>query len=343
MTRDKPVGGPSKQGTLDKFAGPGATGPPPPGVALGGMPDSAALMAAITQSRDALDAKIGAVGSDVMLLRQDLRNAVTRLTEAETRLSDVEDTVATLQKRVSSLETTQRGLAARAEDAEGRARRNNIRFVGFPEGCEAGDMEQFIATWVESWMPPNSLSKCFVVERAHRALLQKPPPGARPRPVIARLLNYHDRDVILKQARANEPLLYKDARILIFPDYTKQVQQQRQSFLAAKARLRDLKLQYALLYPARLRVIYRSRTHFFNTPEEVFQWTDETVRLRPHSPPGRDSDSSSSGMARDNSKVKVKRATRSRSRRRSGSGGASARAASASGRDAPTDSLPNKS
>lgn len=118
-------------------------------------------------------------------------------------------------------------MASCIEDAEGRARRNNLRFVGFPEGCEEGNAEQLLTTWLTVWLPPDSIFHCFVIEWAQRALLQKSPPGSRPCPIIAKILNYHDRDNILKQARLKEPLYVNNARILIFPDYTRIVQQQR--------------------------------------------------------------------------------------------------------------------
>ncbi|KAJ1169780.1 hypothetical protein NDU88_001671 [Pleurodeles waltl] len=43
---------------------------------------NAVLLEAITQSQDMLDTKIGAVGSDVILLCQDLRRAMEWITEA---------------------------------------------------------------------------------------------------------------------------------------------------------------------------------------------------------------------------------------------------------------------
>lgn len=235
-----------------------------------------------------------------------------------------------LQKMVAALEATTRSLVSHAEDAEGRARRNNLQFVGFSEGCEDGNVEWLLTQWLTEWLPPDSLSSCFVIERAHRALLQKPPPGARPRPIIAKILNYHDRDTILKQARIKEPLLFNTARILIFPDYTHIVQQQRQSFMVAKVRLRGLQLPYALLYPAQLRVVYQSRTLFFDTPEEVFTWTDETVKLRPHTPPRLESDSSTGDPTHKPSKLKNKPSRRSRSQRRSPSRSGVSRSSSVS-------------
>lgn len=308
---------------MDRFTGPG-TQPADPSGTQTSSADNAALLAAITQCRSALETKIGKVGSEV-LLRQDLR-----ITEAEQSVSGVEDSLTTLQKKVAALETTTKSLVSRAEDAEGRARRNNLRFVGFPEGCEEGNVERFLTQWLKSWLPQDSVSCCFIIERAHRALLQKPPLGARPHPIIAKILNYHDRDAILKQARLKEPLTFNNARILIFPDYTRAVQQQRQSFTVAKARLRSLQLPYALLYAARLRVVYKSRTLFFDSLEEVFTWADQTVKVRSHTPPRLESDSSSGSPTRKPPKVKTKPSRRSRSRRRSWSRGNSSRSSSLS-------------
>lgn len=229
-----------------------------------------------------------------------------------------------------------RSLETRAEDAEGRARRNNLCFVGFPEGCENGNVEHFVTQWLTGWMPPDSLSNCFIIERAHRALLQKPPPGARPRPIFARVLNYHDQDAILKQAHIKEPLQFNNTRILVFPNYTRSVQQRRQSFTAAKAKLRSLQLQYALLYPARLRVVYQSLTLFFETPEEVFSWTDETVRLRAHTPPNLRPVSPMRNPTREPPKIKSKPSRRSRSRRRSRSESDASRSSSVPRSEPPT-------
>lgn len=171
---------------MDRFTGPG-TQPADPSGTQTSSADNAAMSAAITQCRSALETKIGEVGSEVLLLRQDLR-----ITEAEQRVSRVEDSLTTLKKKVAALETTTKSLVLRAEDTEGRARRNNLRFVGFPEGCEEGNVERFLTQWLKSWLQQDSMSCCFIIERAHRALLQKPPPGARPRPIIAKILNYHD-------------------------------------------------------------------------------------------------------------------------------------------------------
>ncbi|KAJ1144598.1 hypothetical protein NDU88_010896 [Pleurodeles waltl] len=55
-------------------------------------------------------------------------------------------------------------------------------------------------------------------------------------------------------------------------------EKQRATFRDAKQNLRQLGLQYGMLFPAKLRVVSKDSTQFFTTAEEVWQWLD----LLPH-------------------------------------------------------------
>ena len=93
------------------------------------------------------------------------------------------------------------------------------------------------------------MSPLFAIERAHRALMP-PPVGAPPRVIIAKILNYRDRDTILKVAREKGPLKFENHTIAIYPDYTRRVQEARKSFLSVKQKLKAMDIKYMLLYPA---------------------------------------------------------------------------------------------
>lgn len=98
--------------------------------------DLSTILNAISASQASVEGKIGEIKVDVSLLRQDLRNATSRIAETENRISSAEDDILHLKEQVAQLRTRTGELHRRAEDAENRARRNNLRLVGFPEGIE---------------------------------------------------------------------------------------------------------------------------------------------------------------------------------------------------------------
>ncbi|KAJ1105306.1 hypothetical protein NDU88_002714 [Pleurodeles waltl] len=91
------------------------------------------------------------------------------------------------------------------------------------------------------------------------------PPGARYRPVIAKLLHLKYRDHVLAQAGLRGEIKLEDCRIMIFLDFTSVTQKQRALFTEATKKLRDLEIQYAMLFPANLRLNNNNTTLFFTT------------------------------------------------------------------------------
>ena len=65
-----------------------------------------------------------------------------------------------------------------------------------------------------------------------------------------------------------------NAHVMFFPDYTAAGQQYRASFTKVKHKLRDMGLQCALLFLARLWVAALGKTHFFDTPQEAWDWSE---------------------------------------------------------------------
>lgn len=84
-----------------------------------------------------------------------------------------------------------------------------------------------------------------------------------------RVLNDRDRDVILAAARQKEEIIYGNAKLSFYPDFTAEVQKKRRQFSHIRSRLRDLGFKYAMLY----------KTHFFNTPEEAADWLDRRPQV----------------------------------------------------------------
>ena len=80
-------------------------------------------------------------------------------------------------------------------------------------------------------------------------------------------------------ARAPQNVLLQAVKIMIFPDYTARVQQQRKSFTAVKVKMQAMQMKYTFLYPARLKAIHQGKMHFFDTAEEALTVLEELPRL----------------------------------------------------------------
>ena len=91
--------------------------------------------------------------------------------------------------------------------------------------------------WIRGIVQSKDLSNHFVIERAHRALMPPPSAGVPPRAIIARILNYKDRNIILKAARDRNALQYENCTITIYQDYTHKVQEKRKTFVEVKKKL----------------------------------------------------------------------------------------------------------
>ncbi|KAJ1155154.1 hypothetical protein NDU88_007889 [Pleurodeles waltl] len=99
------------------------------------------LLAAIMGSREALEGKIESVAIEVNLFRADLWKVSGRVQITEGSISELREEVTTLRQQMAEVTSRAETLEARVENAEGRSRRNNVRFIRFPEQAEGYAME----------------------------------------------------------------------------------------------------------------------------------------------------------------------------------------------------------
>lgn len=239
------------------------------------------LLEAIKVSTTSLTGKIEEVKIDVGLLRQDLQTLRGRVREVEDRVSHVEDVTTPILAKVVELEKAANSWVQRADDLENRLRRNNLRILGLPERSEGQHPCEFIERWLKELLPEAQFSPLFAVERAHRVPARPLPPGAPPRPFLARMLSSKDRDAALQAARKIPELKHNGASISIFPDFSAAPQKLRATDV--KRRLRGYSIPYSMAYPARLRVVHNDRAIFFTSPKEAEDW----LNLLPRSPRAR--------------------------------------------------------
>ncbi|KAJ1152675.1 hypothetical protein NDU88_005450 [Pleurodeles waltl] len=78
----------------------------------------------------------------------------------------------------------------------------------------------------------------------------------------------------LQKACGNDPFVIDKSKVLIFPEFTANVQAQRGSYLEIKKDLHEEGIQYSLMFPARLQIILNGATHVCSTPEDEWTWLE---------------------------------------------------------------------
>ncbi|KAJ1106916.1 hypothetical protein NDU88_004314 [Pleurodeles waltl] len=149
-----------------------------------GNPQNTVILQVIKELKDTQEGKMGELKVDLALICRDTCNTKHRVTKSGTRVSEMEDTVKLHEIHLETLQRQVNQLEACLEDVEGRSHRKNLCIVGIPEGLEEFSPTSFITNWLTSWVPESDLSKCFVVEQAHCALMAKPLVGAPTQPFI---------------------------------------------------------------------------------------------------------------------------------------------------------------
>ena len=191
-------------------------------------------------------------------IRRTTASVETKLSTLITRMDDVE-------KRVEYLETIEQDRLAnppasktdvsqiweKLEDMENRSWRNNVRFVGIPEGKEGGNVEKFLEELLPNLLDIEGKRE---IERAHRIASQRPAPGGRPRPILAKFLRSTDRDAVLRAARNKGKLSWGNTTIMLFPDYSRATQLKRVKFKECKKKLHEREVSFRMLFPAKLRI-----------------------------------------------------------------------------------------
>lgn len=221
-----------------------------------------------------LDSKLTEVNNAITNLDKTMTGIVTRVTEAENRISEAEDTLVGLDKTVLQLRKQNEYLLEKVDQLENYSRRNNIRVINLPEGCEGTNPVKFFTDWLPSTLGTDSFPDPIIIERAHRALFPRPPPDKKPRPVLIRFLKYQDRERVLRAAASKErnTIQHDGTPVMLFPDMSPAVARRRKEYEEVKKELAARKIPFALLHPATLRILHDGRRRFFKTPKEAMSF-----------------------------------------------------------------------
>ncbi|KAJ8385460.1 hypothetical protein AAFF_G00189120 [Aldrovandia affinis] len=151
------------------------------------------------------------------------------------------------------------------DDQENRARRQNLRLVGFPEGVEGKNAVAFIQEWLPKILGLEG--ETFEVERAHRSLQQRPADGARPRAIVIQLLRFSDTVKIVDAARNKGSLQFGNSTVMIFRDMSTALYQKRKAFIPLKRKLKEKNVTFRLLHPTTFTMDLEGGKRTFTTPQ----------------------------------------------------------------------------
>lgn len=203
----------------------------------------------------------------------------------ETSLNDMESRLRTLEATCTTLSRENEALKLKTDDLENRSRRNNIRVIGLPEKVEGSHPTTFMEVFLSETFGAEAFSSPPSVDRAHRVLAtSRKKQDVPPRPFIARIHRYQDKERILKLARESTgPLSFRGSEIHIFPDYSAEVSKKRAAYYTVKSQLRDAGFGYRMFFPAKLQVTDKNGQKLtFSSPEEVSAFL---LNNRPGNPP----------------------------------------------------------
>ena len=199
------------------------------------------------------------------------------IAELERSATERDTTVAELQATVSVLTDLVESLSDKCETLESRSRWSNVILVGLKESSEGPRPTESIAKLLKELL---QLDELPVLDRCHRSLRAKPKDSEPPRPLIMKVHYFQTRNLILRQARECSPLMYKDVKLSIFPDFTQAVRKKRALFAKVKKELHSCPgVKFGLMYPAVLRITLPSgQTRKFEDPEKAMNFVVKNIK-----------------------------------------------------------------
>lgn len=235
---------------------------------------------------------MAAVLAELRTLRQEhaeaSKDTKESLTRVETALSEVADRTTQLEQRMTDYEErigeaeekTQRNeralqyllhreasMAAKCEDLESRARRNNLRIYGVKEDEEINsNMLDFISDLIRTSLAlPGDLNLNIV--RAHRSLTMKPrDPKNPPRSIIVRFLDYRAKEMVIQEAwKRRGGVTHNDQKIFFDQDYTADIQKKRKHVRDVIRQLKEKNIKAQSPFPAKLKIHLDSGVKTFAT------------------------------------------------------------------------------
>ena len=205
-------------------------------------------------------------------INADMKTQHDHMEEAQTRIAELEEWQLEAKSEMLTITARTLRMQEKMTDLEGRSRRNNIRIFGIPEGTEENStskyLERFLTTELE--LPRDTPLQ---IQRAHRALAQKPPPNAPPRSMVVNFLQFETKEIVLSHAWKRK-IHVGGKRIFFDHDYATEVVQKRKAYRPIKKILKEEQICFQTPL-ARMRIHWASRVKTYDSAEDVARDMEE--------------------------------------------------------------------
>ena len=140
-----------------------------------------------------------------------------------------------IEEDIKLIEQKHQQLEEKISETEDRSGRNNLRFSGFTEKAEGGEIWEESDNLIREYIERNLEieSKDMTIERAHRTGSKT---NGKKKAIIAKFLNYKDKSAVLNQYRQKQ--FWKD-NIYVNEDYSERTADLRKQLFEQTKEIRQ--------------------------------------------------------------------------------------------------------
>ncbi|XP_066265890.1 centrosomal protein of 85 kDa-like [Branchiostoma lanceolatum] len=187
---------------------------------------------------------------EVQEIKDSLHFTQKETDDTKSTLRDHEHHVKVIETEISQIKADLQVHQNKADYLENQSRRSNILIDGVPDARDEtwSQCEQKVKSLMKEKLKLDPMS--IEIERAHRNGRYQD--GGRPRPIVAKLLRFKDRDTIVQRAK-----YLKGSNIYINEDFSEMVRQKRKELIPKMKEARErgdiayLKFDKLIIHPPR--------------------------------------------------------------------------------------------
>ncbi len=208
--------------------------------------------------KEEMNRKVAQNVAEIQQQRKDITEAQERITELEDWNMEAKEAILTLIKQHTKLQE-------KLTEVEGHGRRCNLRIYNVAEQDNESVPELVDGLLRRELGLPEGTE--LHIQRAHRSLGKKPPPGSTPRSIVVNFLKYETKESIL--AKAWKKKIQVGGRQVFFDhDYPTEIMKKRKSYSEIKKTLKDKSIRFQTPL-SRIRIHWADGPKTYNNAEDA--------------------------------------------------------------------------